>query len=177
VQFDPEYERKIQRKKLADQEVEYNKSKALAETMSGKTQVVEANTQRKLAVIKEEKEAEIVKMRAETEREIATIKADADRYATERRADADLVMAQRQAAGELLVKTAEAEGEKLRNQAMAGVGGSIIVALEAARNLNLADVVVSTFQIDPLDIEQMATKLGVPAGPLPEGTTSPATAQ
>jgi len=37
VQFDPEYERKIQRKKPADQEVEYNKSKAVAEEMHGRT--------------------------------------------------------------------------------------------------------------------------------------------
>ena len=34
----------------------------------------------------------------------------------------------------LMVKKAEAEGEKLRNRAMMGVGGSTIVALEAAND-------------------------------------------
>jgi hypothetical protein len=57
---------------------------------------------------------------------------------------------------------AEAEGEKLRNAAMIGVGGSTIVALEAAKNLNLSDVTISTVDTDLLDIDSMATKLGVP---------------
>ena len=162
VQFDPEYERKIQRKKLADQEVEYNISKAAAEEMRGITQVVEANTKRKLAVIVEEKKAEIVKMQAGTDRQIATITAKADKYATKKRADSDLVKAQKEAAGQLLVKKAEAEGERLRNMAMAGPGGSVIVALEAARNLNLSDITVSTLETDLLDVDKMVTKLGVP---------------
>ena len=162
VQFDPEYERKIRRKKLADQEVEYNKSKARAETMRGKTQVVEANTERKLAVVAEQKNAEVVTMQAETNRQIAGIKAEAEKYATEKRADADLVKAQKEAAGHLLVRKAEAEGERLRNTAMMGLGGNIIVALEAARNLHLSDITVSTLSTDLLDLDEMATKLGVP---------------
>ncbi len=162
VAFDPEYEKKIQRKKLADQEVEYNKSKAGAERMRGKTQVIEATSQRKLAVIKQEKESDIVKMQAETNRQIAKIKAEADKYATERGADADLTKAQKEAAGLLLIKKAEAEGERLRNLAMAGVGGGIIVALEAAKNLNLANITISTLETDLLDIDAMATKLGAP---------------
>jgi hypothetical protein len=124
--------------------------------------VIEANTERKLAVIEQEKEAEIVKMKAQAEREIAKIQADAERYATEEQADADLVAAQREAAGELLVKKAEAEGERLRNLAMVGIGGDVIVALEAARSLELSDLAVSTLEVDLLDIDGMATKLGVP---------------
>lgn len=162
VQFDPEYERKIRRKKLADQEVEYNKSKAGAETERGKTLVIEAEIKRALAVIGQEKTSEIVKMQAETDRQIAGIIANAEKYATEKRADADLVKAQKEATGELLLRKAEAEGERLRNRAMMGVGGGIIVALEAARNLNFADIVLSTLAVDLLDIEKMVTKLGVP---------------
>ena len=162
VQFDPTYEGKIRGKKLADQEVELNKANAKAETMSGKTQVIEAETKRKVAVIKEEKAAELVRMQAETDKEIAKITADAGKYATEKKADADLVKAEKGAAGELLVKMAEAEGEKLRNAAMMGVGGSTIVALEAARNLNLSEITISTVEVDLLDIDEMVTKLGVP---------------
>jgi len=162
VQFDPEYERKIQAKKLADQEVEYNKSKAIAEEMRGRREVIEATTQRRIDVIEREKDAEVIKMKAEAEREIATIEAEAQKYATEKRADADLIKAQREAAGQLLVKMAEAEGERLRNMAMTGPGGSIMVALEAARNLNLSDVTVSTVETDLLDIEKMVLKLGAP---------------
>ena len=162
VQFDPEYENKIRRKKLADQEVEVNKSTAVAERMRGKTQVIEAETGRKLAVIAEEKQAKVITMQAETDRQIAKIEAEAGRYATEKKADADLVKAQREARGQLLLKMAEAEGERLRNKAMMGVGGSVIVALEAAKNINLSDVTVSTLIVDLLDIDKMVSRLGMP---------------
>lgn len=160
VQFDPEYEGKIRMRKLADQEVELNKSLANAETMRGKTQVIEAETKRLVAVIKKEKEAEIIRMEADTDLEIAKIKAEYEKYATELTADAELIAAQKQAEGELLVKKAEAEGERLRNEAMMGVGGSTIVALEAAQNLTFKDVTISTLDVDILDIDAMATKLG-----------------
>jgi hypothetical protein len=43
---------------------------------------------------------------------------------------------------------------------MTGLGGDLIVALEAARNINLADIVVSTQDMDLLDVDQMIIKLG-----------------
>jgi len=60
----------------------------------------------------------------------------------------------------LLIARAKAEGERLRRKAMTGTGGDLIVALEAARNINLDDVIVSTQDIDLLDIEKMINKLG-----------------
>jgi regulator of protease activity HflC (stomatin/prohibitin superfamily) len=164
VQFDPEYENKIRRKKLADQEVELNKSMAKAETMRGKTQVIEAETRKLTSVITKEKEAQLIRMQAQTDREIAKIRAEAEKFEMERKADADLISAQNNATGQLLVKRAEAEGERLRNEALQGTGGNVIVALEAARNLNLTDFTISTIAIDLLDIDKMVTKLGVPEG-------------
>ena len=164
IQFDSEYENKIRRKKLADQEVELNKSMGRAAQMRGKTQVIEAETQKLTSIIVKEKEAELIRMEAEANRKIAKITADAEKYATEKQADADLVEAQNSAKGQLLVKMSEAEGERLRNAAMQGVGGSTIVALEAAKNLNLSDITISTIDIDLLDIDKMATRLGVPQG-------------
>jgi len=160
VEFDPKYEQKIQRKKLADQEVELNKSMGEAEKMLGKTQVIEAETEKLVNIIVKEKEAELIRMRAETDLKIAKIKAEYDKYATEKRADADLKWAQKEAESLLLVKKAEAEGERLRNDAIQGAGGSVIVALEAARNLNIKTATISTMDIDLLDIEGMAEKLG-----------------
>jgi regulator of protease activity HflC (stomatin/prohibitin superfamily) len=160
VQFDPEYEKKIQMKKLADQEVEVNKSMAKAAEKRGMTQVIEAETARMVKVISEQRAAALVEMEATADRDIARIKADYEKYATEKQADADLVAAQKGAEGQLLVKKAEAEGESLRNLAMTGVGGSTMVALEAARNLNLGDITISTVDVDLLDIDKMAAKLG-----------------
>jgi regulator of protease activity HflC (stomatin/prohibitin superfamily) len=162
VQFDPEYERKIQTKKLADQEVEVNKSLQRSRRMQGKTDVIGAETKRLIKIIREEKKAELVRMQAETNVTIADIKAQSGKYATEKKADADVYAAKKDAEGHLLVKQAEAEGERLRNLAMQGVGGGIIVALEAAKNLNLVDVTISTVETDLLDIDGMATKLGAP---------------
>ena len=160
VTFDPAYEEKIRKKKLADQEAELNKSRTLAAEMEGKTKKIEAETQQLVKIVKEEKEAEIVRMKADTDLTIATITAEAEEYATKKKADADLVAAEQEAAGQLLIKTEEANGERLRNAAMMGSGGSTIVALEAARNLKLSSVTVSTMDIDLLDIDKMATKLG-----------------
>ena len=160
VQFDPEYENKIRKKKLADQEVELNKSMKKAEEMRGKTQMTEAETSKLLNVIIKEKEAELVKMEAATNREIAKIKADYEKYYTEKCADADLIESRMKAEGNLLIKQAEAQGEKLRNQAMQGVGGGTIVALEAAKNIKLGSMTVSTQSTDFLDLDKMADKLG-----------------
>ena len=160
VQFDPEYEKKIQRKKLADQEVQLNISMAKAEEMSGKTQVIVAETAKMLAIIRQEQGAALTRMEALANRQITRIKADYESFATKKNADADLLAAQNDAKGQLLIKKAEAQGEKLRNEAMRGVGGNTIVALEAARNLNLNDMVISTMNIDLLDIDAMAKKLG-----------------
>lgn len=160
VVFDPEYEEKIRKKKLADQEVEVNKSLGKAAEKAGHTQVIEAETVRKVRVIDEEQKAEIVSMEAEANLKMAKIQAEADKYSAEKKADADLVQAQKEAAGDLLVREAEAEGEKMRNKAMAGDGGSTIVALEAARNLDLSNITISTLHVDILDLDKMATKLG-----------------
>lgn len=161
VQFDPQYEQKIQAKKLADQEVLLNVSLEKAEKMRGITRKVEKETEMKVIVINSQLGAAKVEIQNEMKIEVAEINAEADRISTELHADADLYQAEKLAAGQLLIKKAEAQGEKLRNRAMQGVGGSTIVALEAARNLNIDDITVSSINVDFLNINEMATKLGV----------------
>jgi regulator of protease activity HflC (stomatin/prohibitin superfamily) len=160
VQFDPEYENKIRQKKLADQEVELNKSLARAEEMSGKTAVIEAETEKKVRIITEEKEALLQVMEAETNKEIASVRAEAEKYVKEKKADADLIDVKCRAQGELAIKQAEAEGERLRNEALSAEGGDTYVALEAARNLKINRITISTVGLDLLDVEGMAEKLG-----------------
>jgi len=165
VMFDPEYENKIRRKKLADQEVQLNISMGKAAEMTGKTEVIEAETGKKVKIITEEKSAKLQIMEADTDRKIATIEAEAEKYVKQKQADADLIEVEKTAEGELLIKVAEAEGEKLRNEAMIGVGGNTMVALEAAQNLQFGKITISTISNDLLDLEKMATKLGVPEPP------------
>jgi regulator of protease activity HflC (stomatin/prohibitin superfamily) len=161
VEFDPSYEGKIRNKKLADQRVELNKSKAKAEEMRGKTDVILAETEKELNIIQQEREQKKIEMKAKADLSMTTIRAEANRYVIEKRADADLKAAELNAKGTLAIKQAEAEGEKLRNNAMRGVGGRTIVALEAAKNLKLKNVTISTLETDILNVEAMAEKLGV----------------
>lgn len=161
IEFDQEYEAKIRKKKLADQEVQLNISMARAEEMSGKRQVIEAETAKLLLIIAKEKDAELTKMQAQNDLDVEMIRAAYKKYATEKQADANLVKAQKGAEGTILVNTAEAEGERLRNEAIQGAGGSVIVALEAARNLNMKNATISTLDVDLLDVDGMAGKLGL----------------
>ncbi len=160
VQFDPEYEKKILMKKLADQEVELHKSEAKAAEERGKTEVIKAETEKLVKLVERKKEAELIGMKAQTDLEIAKINAEAARDVTQMKADADRIVALKRADGERKIKKAEAEGERLRNAALAGAGGSTMAALEAARNLNFKDVTLSTLDIDILDINAMSEKLG-----------------
>ena len=44
------------------------------------------------------------------------------------------------------------------------VGGNILVALETAQNLNITSIEVSTVDLDFLDLDAMAEKLGAGTG-------------
>ncbi|MBI3893048.1 MAG: hypothetical protein HY303_16140 [Candidatus Wallbacteria bacterium] len=162
VKFDEQYERKIKDKKLADQDIDLNRSKGLAAQQKGLTSKITAETEAMVKVIEQKREATLTAMKAETEQKVTQVTADYQQYVTEKKADADLFASQKEAAGTLLIKTAEAEGERLRNGALTGPGGATLAALEAARNLNLSDVAFSTLQFDPLDMNSVMRKLGVP---------------
>jgi regulator of protease activity HflC (stomatin/prohibitin superfamily) len=161
ITFSDQLEDKILKEKIATQEVLLNKFENLAELERGKVAEIEAQTRKKVAIIQQELVSEKVTLQATNDAKIARIQANAKLYSTKKEAEADLVAAQLKAKGDLLIKKAEALGEKLRNDAMKGVGGSTIVALEAARNINLSNITVSTLDIDFLDLNKMAERLGV----------------
>jgi hypothetical protein len=96
---------------------------------------------------------------------VTNILAGADKFLIQKKAEGDLYKEERRAAGELLIARAKAAGERLRRLAMTGSGGDMIVALEAARNINLADVVISTQDVDLLDIDTMVNRLGAGKDP------------
>ena len=160
IAFDPTYERKILDKKLADQDVELNKSLAIAEEKKGLTNKINAETEAKVRVIEEEKKGQLLRMKAETDRQVAQIAADARLKVARLAADADLYAAQKTAKGSLMEREAEAEGERLKAMALGGSGGANLVALEAVRQIKLDRAVVSTLDVDFLDIDSMIEKLG-----------------
>ncbi len=160
MRFDPQLERKIKNVKLAELDQLLNISKERAVNQRGITQTIDATTEALAEKIQSNKDGQIVSLNAEMVTKVTEILADANKFLIEKKAEGNLYKEERRAAGELLIARAKAEGERLRRKAMTGAGGDLIVALEAARNINLDDVVVSTQDIDLLDIEKMIDKLG-----------------
>ena len=109
--FNDEFERAIEQKKLASQLVEINKNKALAQEEESKRQEAEARGLKLQAIQDAEGKAQSVKLAA-----------DAEKYKLEQ-----------EAAGNLAKYKAEAEGTRLKAEALGG--GSNVVALEWAKNI------------------------------------------
>ncbi|HHT9120489.1 MAG TPA: SPFH domain-containing protein [Candidatus Hypogeohydataceae bacterium YC41] len=158
--FDPKLDRRIKNLKVAELESLAYISKAKAADQRGITQTIDADTEAVSEKIAGDKSAKLAILESMTRQRITEILAAADKYMVEKRAIADRYKEERVAAGQLLVDRALAEGERLRRLAMVGAGGDLIVAMEAARNINLANIEISTQQIDLLDIETMVKKLG-----------------
>ena len=161
MRFDPQLERKIKNIKLAELDNVLNISKTLAAEQRGITQTIDADTEAIAQKITGDKERSLTVLDAETSKRITEILAEADKYLVQKKAEGDLYKQQRKADGTLLIKYSQAEGERLRREALAGMGGDIIVAMEAARNINLADLSISSLDLNLLDIDDMATRLGV----------------
>ena len=160
MRFDPQLERKIKNVKLAELDEVLNISKERAVNQRGITQTIDATTEALAEKIQSNKDGKIVSLNAKMVTKVTEILADANKFLIEKKAEGNLYKEERRAAGVLLIARAKAEGERLRRKAMTGTGGDLIVALEAARNINLNDVVVSTQDIDLLDIDKMIDKLG-----------------
>ncbi len=160
MRFDTQLERMIKNVKLAELDELLNIAKERAVGKRGITQTIDASTEALAQKIQSDKSGKIVALRAEMETRVTEILASANKFMIAQKARGDHYMHVKHAAGELLVARANAEGERLRRLAMTGLGGDLIVALEAARNVNLDDIVVSTQDMDLLDVEEMIIKLG-----------------
>ncbi|MCF6157817.1 MAG: hypothetical protein E3K32_04440 [wastewater metagenome] len=161
MRFDPQLERKIKNIKLAELDNVLNISKALAAEQRGITQTIDADTEAIAQKIGGDKERAITVLDAETTKTTIQLLAEADKYYIQKRAEGDLYKQERIAEGSLLIDKAKAEGERLRREALSGTGGDIIIAMEAARNMNLADINLSSLDLNLLDIDDMTTRFGV----------------
>jgi len=110
--FSPDFERAIEQKKLAAQQVEINKQRAFAQQEEAKRQEAEALGSKLQAV-----------QAAEGRAQAAKIEADAERYKLEQ-----------EAAGNLAKYKAEAEGKRLLAEALGG--GQNVVAMRFAEQIS-----------------------------------------
>lgn len=127
--FSPDFERAIEQKTLAAQQVVINRNRALAQEEESKRQEAEARGF-KLKAVQE----------AEGRAQSAKIEADASRYKLEQ-----------EAAGNLAIYKANAEGQKLLSDALGG--GQNVVALKFAENIP------DKLQIWGLPVGQQSTSL------------------
>jgi len=112
-EFDPLFQKKIEDKKLADQEIEVNKRLAEASDEMAKKLENDAKGLKLAAIQDAEGKAESVKLAA-----------DAEKYQLEA-----------QAAGQLEIYKSEAEGKRLLQEALVGEGGANVVALKFAEKI------------------------------------------
>lgn len=124
LSFSKDFERAIEQKKLASQQVEINRQMALAEEEKAKQIEATARGEKMKVLQQAEGEGQSAETRAKGEAAAIKVKADAMQYQLEC-----------EAKGNLAKYTAEAEGKRLSAQALAGAGGEQVVALEFAKNI------------------------------------------
>jgi regulator of protease activity HflC (stomatin/prohibitin superfamily) len=125
LQFSPEFEKAIEQKKLAAQQVEINKNLALAQEQKALQVEAEARGNKLKAIQQAEGEGQSAEARAKGEAAATRARADATKY--------ELLA---QAEGNLAKYKAEAEGKRLSAAALAGEGGQNVVNLEFAKQLS-----------------------------------------
>ncbi len=162
VRFPAEYESKLQLKQLTRQKALLADAKEKQERQQQVTESYEKQTgafeirERSLwdVRLQEERSENVVK--------IAQINADARIYDATTRAQAEANYVKALAEGELSVARAEALRNELRNAALDTVGGRILLARQAAQNLEISEVTLNSN--DPsipsvIDINEMVKLL------------------
>lgn len=173
IEFDAEYENLIKQKKLADERVNLERSKARAAEERGKVNKIRSETTGKTERIARDKELQMAQLDTETSLREQALRAEAERYATVKRAEADRYKAERQAEATLLRNAVEAEGARSMNEALSGPGGGNLVARQAARNLQLNEVSFPSYGYDWFNPKSMAERLGAEADVEPPAAAQP----
>ena len=162
VRFPEEYEEKLQLKQLTRQSSELARAREKQERQKQVTDGYEKETEAREKRLRGEWDVRLQEERSENEVKIAQILADANIYAQTTRADAEANFVASIAEGELRIAQSEALRDELRNAALDSTGGRLLLAKQAADNLDIRDVMLNSN--DPsvpsvLDIEEMVKLL------------------
>lgn len=146
--FHKEYEERIRAKKLADQEVEEQISKANAARQNQLFRIVEATKKKEvvLASYAGEMEKLIVEAKAKAERDIK----QAEAYVIDTQLGADATYYQREKNAQAILAKAKAEGEALTAmaEAYAGIGGINLVKRAYAAKIGSMEITGQPFTIE-----------------------------
>jgi regulator of protease activity HflC (stomatin/prohibitin superfamily) len=133
--FHEKYEAKIKAKKLADQEVEEQISKAGAAMKNQEFRTVQATKQKEVAIKTYEGEMQEIIVGAKAEAEKATQNAEAFKVKTQLGGDAQFYEKEKNAQAITIQKKMEAEALKKMADALVGEGGRNIVKMKYADQL------------------------------------------
>ena len=174
-QFYKEYESKINEKKLADQEVEEQKSKANAATQAQEHQRVEATKKKEVAIA--EFAGSMKELIVQADADAEKVMKEADAYAIEKQIGADAEYYQREKNAQAILATAKTEAEGLRKmaEALTGEGGVNIVKMEYARRLQTMTITGQPFVREGLTERFEHTQY--PAAASPRRATTPGKGQ
>ncbi len=162
LHFQAEYEEKLQEKQFLRQKALLDIAQTRVAEEEKKVNVIERQIVAAEMAKTQEWEKRIQEKKSEYDVLLASIRAAADVYAAETMADGDAERVISKANGELAVQKAEALRDELRTAALNSKGGRILLALEAAKNLNVPTVTLNSD--DPavptiLDIGQLTRML------------------
>lgn len=133
--FYAKYEELIKKKKLADQAVLEEQSKALAAVQIKETAKVDETAKKNVAIEQFRGEMEKITIQAKAEAERVKRSAEAYYKATTVGADAEFYRLEKQAEATLARKKAEAKGIEALKNALEGGGGRNMVKMEYAKKL------------------------------------------
>lgn len=162
VIFPEQYEVKLQQKQLTRQKALLARALEQVEKQQQVTGVISKETE----AMEKEKRALWDKLlqdaRSNNGISVAEILAESEIYEKTTRSNADADNVTAIADGELAVARAEALRNELRNQALDTVGGRILLAMQAAENLQIGDVTLNSNDPDVptvLDLEELVRLL------------------
>jgi regulator of protease activity HflC (stomatin/prohibitin superfamily) len=137
VFFDPQYEKKIREKKLADQNQQVTMSEGARDQAKATVALTKIDTENQKKLIA-----------TDAENEAQTIVSAASVEAARTKRDADVYHSEKVAAGKKARATADAAVNAAQTDALAGPGASNYVAREAVEGLNIQSLVLPTGTID-----------------------------
>ncbi|HKX46445.1 MAG TPA: SPFH domain-containing protein [Planctomycetota bacterium] len=144
VRFPQDYEAQLQMKQLSRQKALLAQARQREEEQQQVTQSIEKGTEAQEKQKRGEWDKRLQQSRSDNEVAIAQILADAEVYSRTKRADSDATHATLLAEGNLGIAEAEALRDSLRNAALDSTGGRILLARQAAENLQIDQVTLNS---------------------------------
>jgi len=144
VSFTDGYERKLQEKQLTNQRRLLATAQKHVEDQKAITETRQASIEADEKELRGDWDKRLESLRAENEVLIADVEAQTLVYDATKRAESDASYEELPAEGNLAIAKVEAKRDELRNRALDTTGGHILLAKQAADNLNFKSITLNS---------------------------------